>query len=150
VDRGDLEREQDIEELRRVALAQHAQLQLLAELVEKQRRELGRSRGSSSSFQLTLKLLEELKAKAKKTQAALEKVDADKPAPRKPRSSTGPTRASSHGARSKAGAGASPYGHKREPTIPWVHVVPDFGGLLMKMSSGLATNRSHRRLSSFT
>jgi transposase len=91
VDRGDLEREQDIEELRRVALAQHAQLQLLAELVEKQRRELGRSRGSSSSFQLTLKLLEELKAKAKKTQAALEKVDADKPAPRKPRSSTGPT-----------------------------------------------------------
>src|SRR3954471_67031 len=65
-------------------------------------------------------------------------------------SSIGPTRASSHGARSKAGAGASPYGHKSEPTIPWVQVVPDFGGLLMKMSSVLATNRSHRRLSSFT
>jgi len=39
------------------------------ELVEKQRRELGRSR-SRGDFQLTLKMLEELKAKAKQTQAA--------------------------------------------------------------------------------
>ncbi len=64
MDRGDLEREQDIEELRKIALAQHAQLQLLMELVEKHRRELGRSR-NKGDFQLTLKMLEELKAKAK-------------------------------------------------------------------------------------
>jgi transposase len=89
VDRSDLEREQDIEELRRIALAQHAQLKLLMELVEKQRRELGRSR-SKGDFQLTLKMLEELKAKAKKTQDALTKAEATKPE-RKPRASTGPT-----------------------------------------------------------
>jgi transposase len=97
VDRGDLEREQDIEELRRIALAQHAQLGLLMQLVEKQRRELGRSRGSGD-FQLTLKMIEELKAKAALTAAALAKADGqptnDKPASkpeRKPRISSGPT-----------------------------------------------------------
>lgn len=90
MERGDLEREQDIEELRRVALAQHAQLQLLMELVEKQRRELGRARGKSGDFQLTLKMLEELKAKAKQTQDALTKAQTEKPKP-KPRTSTGPT-----------------------------------------------------------
>lgn len=90
MDRGDLEREQDIEELRRIALAQHAQLQLLTELVDKQRRELGRARTSSSSFQLTLKLLEEMKAKAKQAEDALKKADAKKTSARKP-TSTGPT-----------------------------------------------------------
>ena len=90
MDRGDLEREQDIEELRRVALAQHAQLQLLAELVEKQRRELGRSRGSNGDFQLTMKMLEELKAKAKQTQDAIAKAGTAKPE-RKQRASSGPT-----------------------------------------------------------
>jgi transposase len=89
VERSDLEREQDIEELRKIALAQHAQLQLLMELVEKQRRELGRSR-SRGDFQLTLKMLEELKAKAKQTQAALDRAQTNKPE-RKPRSSSGPT-----------------------------------------------------------
>jgi transposase len=91
VDRGDLEREQDIEELRRVALAQHTQLQLLMELVEKQRRELGRARGKTGDFQLTLKMLEELKAKAKQTQAALARATAEPKPERKPRSSSGPT-----------------------------------------------------------
>lgn len=90
MDRGDLEREQDIEELRRIALAQHAQLQLLAELVEKQRRELGRSRGSQGDFQLTMKMLEELKAKAKQTQDAIAKAGRKQPE-RKPRASSGPT-----------------------------------------------------------
>jgi transposase len=91
VDRGDLEREQDIEELRKIALAQHAQLQLLMELVEKQRRELGRSR-SKGDFQLTLKMLEELKAKAKQTQDALSKAETKKATERKPPSSSGPTK----------------------------------------------------------
>jgi transposase len=92
VERGDLEREQDIEELRRVALAQHAQLKLLMELVEKQRRELGRTRGKQAGdFQLTLKMLAELQAKAKATQSKLADADAQKQAERKPRSTTGPT-----------------------------------------------------------
>jgi transposase len=92
VERGDLEREQDIEELRRVALAQHAQLKLLMELVEKQRRELGRTRGKQAGdFQLTLKMLAELQAKAKATQTKLDDADAKKQSERKPRSSTGPT-----------------------------------------------------------
>lgn len=92
MERGDLEREQDIEELRRVALAQHAQLKLLMELVEKQRRELGRTRGKQAGdFQLTLKMLAELQAKAKATQTKLADADAKKRAEPKPRSSTGPT-----------------------------------------------------------
>ena len=85
MDRVDLEREQDIEELRRFALAQHAQLQLLMELIDKQRRELGRARGKTSDFQLTLKMLEELKAKTKQTQEALAKATATKQRERKPR-----------------------------------------------------------------
>jgi transposase len=88
VDRGDLEREQDIEELRKIALAQHAQLKLLMELVEKQRRALGR--GGSGDMQLTLKMLAELQAKAKRTEEALAKAGKEK-TERKPRSSTGPT-----------------------------------------------------------
>lgn len=91
MERGDLEREQNIEELRRIALAQHAQLQLLVELVENQRRELGHSRGSPGDFQLTLKMLEELKAKAKRTQDAITKSDTRTKAERKARSSSGPT-----------------------------------------------------------
>ncbi len=88
MDRGDLEREQDIEELRKIALAQHAQLKLLMEMVEKQRRALGR--GGSRDMQLTLKMLAELQAKAKQTEAALANADKQK-TERKPRSSTGPT-----------------------------------------------------------
>jgi transposase len=91
VDRGDLEREQDIEELRRIALAQHAQLQLLMQLLEKQQRELGRARGSSGDLQLTLKMLEELKASASKTQAAIANADKKSKPERTPRTSTGPT-----------------------------------------------------------
>lgn len=90
MDRGDLEREQDIEELRKIALAQHAQLKLLTELVEKQRRQLGRQ-GNASDMQLTLKMLAEMQATAKRTQEALAKADAKKQAERKQRSSTGPT-----------------------------------------------------------
>ncbi len=59
-------------------------------------------------------------------------------------SSNGTIRASSQGLRSKAGAGASPWGHNSEATMPCIHVVPDFGAVVMKMSSGRAVNRSHR------
>ena len=90
MERGDLEREQDIEELRKIALAQHAQLQLLIELVDKQSRELGKAR-SSRDLQLKLKMLEELKAKASQTQAAIANADKKTKQPPKSRTSTGPT-----------------------------------------------------------
>jgi transposase len=89
VDRGDLEREQDIEELRRLAIALEAQNRILLDVIAKKSRELDRLRGSKGDIQLTLKMLEELKAKAKQTKDALAKIK--KETERKPRSSTGPT-----------------------------------------------------------
>jgi len=89
VDRGDLEREQDIEELRRIALAQQAQIAQLMEVLSRKSREIDKLRGKPGDMQLTLKMLAELQAKAKQTQAALAKASA-KPKP-KPRTSSGPT-----------------------------------------------------------
>lgn len=91
MDRGDLERENDIEELRRIALAQHAQLKLLLEIVDEQRRELGKEK-SKRDHQLTLQMIEELRAKAKQTEQAIEKADtAKKERSRRERSQAGPT-----------------------------------------------------------
>ena len=91
--RDELEREQDIEELRRLALAIEAQNRLLLELLAKKSTEVDKLRGKTGDIQLTLKLLAELQAKAKKTQEAIEKAaeKPDKPSEKKPRSSTGPT-----------------------------------------------------------
>ena len=89
----DLDREQDIEELRRIAHAQQAQIRLLLEAIEKQNRELAKYKGGKGDAQLTLKMLETLQAKAKAAQEALARAEAaqkDKPA-RKPRTSSGPT-----------------------------------------------------------
>jgi len=89
VDRSDLEREQDIEELRRIALAQQAQIQQLMEVISRKSREIDKLRGKPGDIQLTLKMLAELQAKAKATQAALAKASTKKtPAPR---TSSGPT-----------------------------------------------------------
>lgn len=89
MDRVDVEREQDIEELRRFALALEAQNRLLLDVIAKKSRELDKLRGSTGDIQLTLKMLEELKAKAKQTQDAIAAVK--KKTERKPRSTTGPT-----------------------------------------------------------
>jgi transposase len=89
VDRGDLEREQDIEELRRIALAQQAQIAQLMEVISRKSREIDKLRGKPGDIQLTLKMLAELQAKAKQTQEALAK--ASTPKKPTPRASTGPT-----------------------------------------------------------
>jgi len=92
VNRGDLEREQDIEELRTIALAQHAQIHALLEIVAAKSREVEKLRGSAGDLQLTLKMLAELQAKAKATADKIEKAKA-KPkeaAERKTRSTMGP------------------------------------------------------------
>lgn len=92
MDRGGLEREQDIEELRRIALAQQAQIQQLLEVITRKSREIDQLRGSTGDIQLTLKMLAELQAKAKQTQTALEKASQGTPPPsRKPRVVSGPT-----------------------------------------------------------
>ena len=95
----DLDREQDIEELRRIAHAQQAQIRILLEAIEKQRYELASLKGHKYDAQLTLKMLEALQAKAKLAEKALAAAEAakrerERDAPKKeraPRSSTGPT-----------------------------------------------------------
>ena len=88
--REELQREQDIEELRRLALAIEAQNRLLLELLAKKSNEVDTLRGKTGDIQLTLKMLAELQAKAKKAQEKIEKA-AEQKAEKKARSSTGPT-----------------------------------------------------------
>lgn len=66
----DLEREQDIEELRRMAQALEAQNRILLEALAAQRREIEKLRGKGGDIQLTLKMLETLKAKAEAAAAS--------------------------------------------------------------------------------
>ena len=54
----ELDREQDIEELRRLARALHAQNQQLMEALTAKSREVERLRGKPGDLQLTLKMLE--------------------------------------------------------------------------------------------
>jgi transposase len=92
----DLDREQDIEELRRIAHAQQGQIRILLEAIEKLRYEIASLKGKKPDAQLTLKMLEALQAKAKLAEEALAKAEAARGAkaerkPRAPRTSTGPT-----------------------------------------------------------
>ncbi len=93
----DLDREQDIEELRRIAHALEAQNRILLEVIARKSKEIDQLRGSKGDIQLTLKMLEALQAKAKAATEALAKAEAakrdeEKAKPeRKPRMSAGPT-----------------------------------------------------------
>jgi len=90
----DVDREQDIEELRRIAQAQQAQIRILLEALAIKSKEIDQLKGKQGDVQLTLKMIEALQAKAKAADEALAKAEAaqrDKKAERKPRSPTGPT-----------------------------------------------------------
>jgi transposase len=94
----DLDREQDIEELRRIAHAQQAQIRILLEAIQKQQAQIASLKGHKPDNQLTLKMLEALQEKAKAAEEALAKAEAAKrsseaePKPeRAPRTATGPT-----------------------------------------------------------
>jgi transposase len=92
----DLAREQDIEELRRIAQALEAQNRILLDVIATKSREIDRLRRSGSDFQLTLKMLEELKAKAREAEQAAQRAkDAEKKRSgereRKERDRSGPT-----------------------------------------------------------
>ena len=91
----DLDREQDIEELRRVAHAQQAQIRILLDALAIKSKEVDALKGKKGDIQLTLKMIEQLQAKAKLAEEALAKAEAaqrEKPkaAPRK-RALSGPT-----------------------------------------------------------
>jgi transposase len=73
----DLEREQDIEELRRMAQALKAQNELLLEVVAKKSREIEKLRGKPGDLQLTLKMIEMLQAKAKAAEEAIAKAETE-------------------------------------------------------------------------
>jgi transposase len=73
----DLEREQNIEELRRIAQALQAQNALLLEALAKKSREVERLRGKPGDLQLTLKMIEALQAKAKAAEAAVQRAEAE-------------------------------------------------------------------------
>jgi transposase len=73
----DLEREQDIEELRRIAQALQAQNQLLLEALAAKSREVERLRGKPGDLQLTLKMIEALQAKAKSAEEAVKRAEAE-------------------------------------------------------------------------
>lgn len=73
----DLDREQDIEELRRIAQAQQAQIQQLLDVITAKSREIERLRGKPGDLQLTLKMLELLQAKAKTTADAVARAEAE-------------------------------------------------------------------------
>jgi transposase len=73
----DLEREQDIEELRRVAQALRAQNELLLEALAAKSREVERLRGKPGDLQLTLKMIEALQAKAKAAEEAVQRAEAE-------------------------------------------------------------------------
>ncbi len=87
---ADLEREQDIEQLRRIALAQHATIQQMVRSMLRKAREYEFRTGDKSEVQRVLALIEELTKNAETAEAT------KKPAPppakeRAPRFSSGPT-----------------------------------------------------------
>jgi transposase len=89
LDEAALEREQDIEELRRIALALYAQTQQLIRQLRRKCQLLSLHTGNKDELQETLALIESLTK-----QAAQQKAAADSPPPKKPRAPrerSGPT-----------------------------------------------------------
>jgi len=93
VDRGELERERNIEELRRIALAQQTQIRLLLDALTAKSKEIERLKGSKGELQRTLALIQTLQAQAAAADAAVANADAKQrdAEERKPRAKSGPT-----------------------------------------------------------
>ena len=68
----DLRRERDIEQLRRVALAQQVQIEQLLRVLQAQAAELGALKGNEQELQETLALVEQLTREAQKVQSQLD------------------------------------------------------------------------------
>jgi transposase len=83
-----LENEQDIEELRRVAVALHAQLQQTIRHLKRKCDQLALYTGNKDELQQTLALIEQLTSQSKVAEKA---AKAPPPKAKKPRGTTGPT-----------------------------------------------------------
>jgi transposase len=90
----DLRRESDIEQLRRVAIAQQMQIEQLLRVLRAQAQELSALKGNETQLQQTLSLVEDLSKQAQVVAAqidALPSKPVDGSHDRKPRDSSGPT-----------------------------------------------------------
>ncbi|MBA3501293.1 MAG: IS66 family transposase [Myxococcota bacterium] len=82
----DLEQEQDIEQLRQLAVAMHAQIEQLVAALARKCKELESFKGSKDELQQTLALIDTLKKNKKTIDKAVERATS-----RKPRTQSGPT-----------------------------------------------------------
>ncbi len=91
----DLKRESDIEQLRRIAVAQQTQIEQLLRLLASQAAELGALKGNEAELQQKLALIEELTRQsvdlARETQDAPGATSPSEPKARKPRTAFGNT-----------------------------------------------------------
>ena len=104
ISEADIEREHDVEELRRIALAHHAQIRQLIEELRRKCDTLSFYTGNKDELQETLALIEGLTQQAKQLESKAKKVGGAKP-PKKPRSARGRRR--SHGCRTCPSASSS-------------------------------------------
>lgn len=87
----DLRRESDIEQLRRVALAQQVQIEQLLRVLSAQAAELGALKGNDKELQEKLALVEQLTKQSQEVAAQIEKLGGGKKKPTKPREKFGNT-----------------------------------------------------------
>ena len=85
----DLQRENDVEQLRRIASAQQIQITQLMRVLSAKCQELEVLKGNPQELQQTLALLNQLQAQARAQAEPQAKTSGNKP--RKPRSRSGPT-----------------------------------------------------------
>ncbi|MGE0400916.1 MAG: IS66 family transposase [Kofleriaceae bacterium] len=90
ISEADIEREQDVEELRRIALAQHAQIRQLIEKLRRKCDTLSFYTGNKDELQETLALIEGLTQQANQLAEKVKKVGVPKP-PKKSAEGSGPT-----------------------------------------------------------
>lgn len=87
----DLRRETDIEQLRRVALAQQMQIEQLLRLLSAQAAELGALKGNDKELQEKLALVEQLTRQSQQVAAQIEALGGGKTKAKKPREKFGST-----------------------------------------------------------
>lgn len=90
ISEADIEREQDVEELRRIALAQHAQIKQLIEKLKRKCDTLSFYTGNKDELQQTLALIEGLTKQADELAEKAKKTGVPKP-PKKTAEGSGPT-----------------------------------------------------------
>jgi transposase len=90
ISEADIEREQDVEELRRIALAQHAQIQQLIAKLKRKCDTLSFYTGNKDELQQTLALIEGLTEQANQLAEKATKIGVPKP-PKKAAEGSGPT-----------------------------------------------------------